>query len=148
MKISNKCDYACRALLDMSINGSADKVVSVADISERQQIPPKYLEQILVILRNSEIVTSKRGKGGGYLLARSPREITLKEIVLTIDGDQRPFHCYGDNKTHCHNHARCPIQQVWQEVERQQMTMLETINFEELSRKKLSMEKQEIMYYI
>ena len=85
MKVSTRGDYACRALLSLVLHGDG-RPTSVRDIADRTSLPQPYLEQILLALKGAGIVRSKRGVGGGYVLARPPEEITLAAIVSAVDG--------------------------------------------------------------
>lgn len=89
MKLSKKTEYACLALIDLS-ESYGDKVVKIQDISLRGKIPKKYLEQILLLLKNSGYVESIRGVNGGYKLIKEPAQITLAEIIRLIDGPLAP----------------------------------------------------------
>lgn len=85
MKVSWKTEYALRTVLDISLHGR-EGLVRAADISERQKIPRKFLEQILLSLRNGGIVVSRRGARGGYLLASPPSQITIASVVSLTEG--------------------------------------------------------------
>ena len=85
MRVSTRGDYASRALLSLALHGEATPV-SVREIAERTALPQPYLEQILLALKGAGLVRSKRGVGGGYVLARDPCEIKLSEIVRSVDG--------------------------------------------------------------
>ena len=86
MRVSTRGDYASRALLSLSLRSAEDGPTTVRDIAERTGLPQPYLEQILLALKGAGLVRSKRGVGGGYLLARPPEEINLAEIVRAVDG--------------------------------------------------------------
>src|ERR671922_1062215 len=86
MKVSTRGDYASRALLSLALHLNDDGPTSVRDIAERTGLPQPYLEQILLALKGAGLVRSKRGVGGGYVLAREPEEITLGQIVSAVDG--------------------------------------------------------------
>src|SRR3546814_1986167 len=86
VKVSTRGDYASRALLSLALHGAESGPTSVRDIAERTGLPQPYLEQILLALKGAGIVRSKRGVGGGYILAREPNLITLGEIVSAVDG--------------------------------------------------------------
>lgn len=148
MNVSKKCDYACRAVLDLCMDGNGVDVVSVADISRRQSIPLKYCEHILSILKKNNIVRSKRGNSGGYLLIKPPKEITLKEIVLAVDGSIKPIDCYGDNRISCQNFSLCPFQEVWMKLEKIQLELLEGLDFDTLVKRKREMVGNDHMYHI
>src|SRR5262245_62630663 len=80
VKVSTRGDYAARALLSLALHGS-DRPTSVKEIAERTGLPQPYLEQILLAVKGAGLVRSKRGVGGGYVLARPPDEITLADII-------------------------------------------------------------------
>ena len=84
MKISSKTDYALRTVVDLATYGRKD-VVRIADIAARQNIPRKFLEQILLILKGAGIAQSRRGAHGGYLLGRDSSEISLASIIALTD---------------------------------------------------------------
>ncbi len=85
MRLSLQVQYAICGVFDLAYNGR-DEPVQIRVISERQAIPARYLEQIFQRLRRARIVTSKRGPGGGYTLARAAGEITLRDIVEAVEG--------------------------------------------------------------
>jgi len=85
MRLSQKAQYAICGMFDLAYNGEAGPV-QVRVIGERQKIPPRYLEQIFQGLRRAQLVRGKRGPGGGYVLARSPAEISLRHIVEALEG--------------------------------------------------------------
>ena len=86
MKVSTRGDYASRALLSLALHDDHGGPTSVRDIAERTGLPQPYLEQILLALKGAGLVRSKRGVGGGYVLARDPEEVTLGDIVSAVDG--------------------------------------------------------------
>ena len=89
MRISKKCEYACLALIELS-RRYEDSLVQIADIAERNDIPKKFLEQILILLKNAGYIRSYRGARGGYKLSKPPSQITLAEIMRLIDGAIAP----------------------------------------------------------
>ena len=89
MKLTKKSEYACLALVHLSQQYGKD-YVKIIDISERWAIPKKFLEQILITLKNSGYVKSKKGSEGGYKLTKPPRKITLAEIIRLLDGPLAP----------------------------------------------------------
>jgi len=89
MRLSSKCEYACLALLYLSENFGSG-VSKISDIAESKSIPRKFLEQILIILKQSGYVKSKKGALGGYKLAKTPEEINLAEIIRLMDGALAP----------------------------------------------------------
>ncbi len=96
MRISKKCEYALRALAEVAIHEQFGRPLArVATLADRTRIPEKFLEQILLTLRNAGILRSKRGVDGGYSLARSANDVTVAEIVRLIDGPIAPIPCAG-----------------------------------------------------
>lgn len=87
MKLSVKLDYACRALARMATRRPTGELSRIEELAEIEAIPANYLVQILGELRNGGLIESRRGKQGGYLLARSPEQITLREVISLIQGD-------------------------------------------------------------
>ncbi len=117
MKVSTRGDYACRALLSLAIHDGESQPTSVRDIAERTGLPQPYLEQILLALKGAGVVRSKRGVGGGYVLSRSPSEITLAQVVSAVDGpivagDFGEPHANGA----CDHEGQCVLLSVWEEV--------------------------------
>ena len=116
VKVSTRGDYACRALLSLSLHGD-DGPTSVRDIAERTGLPQPYLEQILLALKGAGLVRSKRGVGGGYILARDPSEIDLAQIVSAVDG---PIQAGDFGQPHtdgaCDHEGQCVLLTVWHDV--------------------------------
>ncbi len=86
MKLSVKSDYAARAVLGLAYRYESASAVRVEDLAAEQVIPPNYLVQILIELKSQQLVISRRGKEGGYLLARPPNEISLGDILRCVHG--------------------------------------------------------------
>jgi len=95
MRLSKRGEYGLRAMINLAQaqKDSPTGMVQIKEISAREQIPSKFLEQILLALKNAGLVHSKMGVGGGYYLARAPKEITLGQIVRTLDGPLAPVKC-------------------------------------------------------
>lgn len=93
MKLSKRGEYGLKALIDLASSGSSTDVIKIKDIAQREQIPVKFLEQILLTLRNAGLLHSKKGISGGYYLARPPAAITLGQIVRVLDGTLAPIRC-------------------------------------------------------
>jgi len=117
--VSTRGDYASRALLSLALRCEGAGPTSVRDIAERTGLPQPYLEQILLALKGAGLVRSKRGVGGGYVLARPPVEITLGQIVAAVDGpivagDFGEPHANGA----CDHEGQCVLLEVWDDVGR------------------------------
>jgi Rrf2 family protein len=117
VKVSTRGDYASRALLSMALHLDELGPQSVRDIAERTALPQPYLEQILLALKGAGIVKSKRGVGGGYLLARASSEISLAEIIAAVDG---PIQAGDFGNPHengaCDHEGQCVLLTLWAEV--------------------------------
>lgn len=87
MKLTVKLEYACRALAQLAKRFEQADVSSIEELASVERIPAKYLAQILSELRHGGLVESRRGKQGGYLLAKAPDQVTLYEVVALIEGD-------------------------------------------------------------
>lgn len=85
IRISRKCEYALRAVFELAVRG-AGHPVKIHDIAASQNIPPRFLEVILNELRHAGLVQSRRGNAGGYMLARSPQRLTVKQVIEHIQG--------------------------------------------------------------
>ncbi|MBL9114505.1 MAG: Rrf2 family transcriptional regulator [Verrucomicrobiaceae bacterium] len=92
MKLSKKAEYALRALVAMG-RGAVGRTFSIQEIATGEHIPLKFLEQILLQLKNGGILRSKRGVGGGYQLARPASRIKLAEVIATVDGPAEMISC-------------------------------------------------------
>jgi Rrf2 family iron-sulfur cluster assembly transcriptional regulator len=114
VKVSTRGDYASRALLSLALHTDEAGPTSVRDIAERTGLPQPYLEQILLALKGAGLVRSKRGVGGGYVLARDPSAITLSEIVSAVDG---PIVAGDFGEPHqngaCDHEGQCVLLTVW-----------------------------------
>ena len=102
-------------MLDLAVNYGEKGPVLMRDIASRQDLPEKYLEQVLTPLRNAGLVRSVRGARGGYRLARNPAEITLLEIVEACIGDVAMVDCTED-PGYCHKVDRCATYVVWKDL--------------------------------
>lgn len=132
--MSTRGDYACRALLSMTMREDRSKPVSVRDIAERTALPQPYLEQILLALKGAGIVRSKRGVGGGYMLTREPHEIRLSDVVSAVDGpisagDFREPHTDGA----CDHEGQCVLLAVWGHVGEQMRELLDSFTLADVA---------------
>ena len=135
MKITYKGDYALKAILDLSYNFREGNAVPLADISKRQNIPEKYLEQIMLVLKRAGYVSSKRGIGGGFYLQKSPKELTLGEIIRVIEGSIEPIACGIENYDCCGEEEKCAFREVWLKVTRAITDIVDTVTFEHMMKR-------------
>ncbi|HTJ79571.1 MAG TPA: Rrf2 family transcriptional regulator [Rariglobus sp.] len=137
MKLSVKVDYACRVLAQMAKYHGTDELAHIEQLAEVEAVPANYLVQILSELRNGGLITSRRGKQGGYALARPPAEITLYDIVKLIEGDVLELNAAGEG------HSGRRVDQVWREVRAVLEKKCKGVTLEEFGAK-----RTDEMYYI
>src|SRR5437588_7503214 len=117
VKVSTRGDYASRALLSLALHTDGPGPTSVRDIADRTGLPQPCLEQILLALKGAGLVRSKRGVGGGYILARPAADITLAQIVSAVDG---PIMAGDFGEPHqngaCDHEGQCVLLAVWADV--------------------------------
>jgi len=146
VKITYKGDYALKAVLDLALH--YDKGVStIHGISKRADIPIKFLEQVLLDLKRGGFVESKRGKEGGYLLAKPPSKITVGDVVRFIDGPIEPIGCLDKKYSGCRDMYSCVFRKIWQETARSISLIVDNVNFEDLA-KEVSSKTEKLAYSI
>jgi Rrf2 family iron-sulfur cluster assembly transcriptional regulator len=133
VKVSTRGDYASRALLSLALHLDEAGPTSVRDIAERTGLPQPYLEQILLALKGAGLVKSKRGVGGGYVLARDPKDITLAAILAAVDGPIA-LGDFGEPHTDgaCDHEGQCVLLAVWSSVGEKMRTLLSQITLADL----------------
>ncbi len=134
MKLSLRGEYALRALLVLGLK-YGDAVVRIQTISEHQNIPKRFLEQILNDLKSAGIVQSRRGVAGGYRLARPPQEITLAAVVRHVEGALAPVSCVSERfyeKCSCPDESRCAIRSVMKEIREAVVRIAERVTVAEM----------------
>lgn len=120
MRLSKRGEYGIRAMLVLAaLDPDAEELIQSKDISEREQIPAKYLEQILLSLKNAGMINSKMGIGGGYYLAKPANEITLGHIIRVLDGPLAPIRCVSQmayESCGCPDEETCGLRMVMFDV--------------------------------
>jgi Rrf2 family protein len=122
MRLSKRGEYGLRAMIslaDYTDREDASPLVQIKEISERENIPSKFLEQILLALKNAGLLQSKMGFGGGYYLARPPAEINLGKIVRVLDGPLAPIRCVSQmayEPCDCPDEQTCGLRMVMGDV--------------------------------
>lgn len=151
MKVSTKARYGLRALLDLAIYTTGEPVPLVY-IAERQQLSVNYLEQVFALIKKAGIVKSIKGSQGGYLLARSPQEITVGEIIRAIEGEILLVEEEQENPNDSllyRNLVTCLQEKVWGPMTEAICNVIDHITLEDLIRDEQSFRQDgEIMYYI
>lgn len=110
MKISTKGRYALKVMIDLAKHNNGE-FISLTDISKRQQISNKYLEQIVAMLNKAGYLETLRGNSGGYKLAKEPKEYRIGDILRATEGDIAPIACIREEK--CNMAQNCSTYQFW-----------------------------------
>ncbi len=114
MRLTTKGRYAVTALLDLSLNESGKKFISISQIASRQAMSVSYLEQLFRNLRKAGIVQAARGPGGGYRLSRPSTEINVSEVVASVEDKMDATQCGGASD--CHSGNTCLAHDLWTEL--------------------------------
>jgi Rrf2 family protein len=144
MKLSLRGEYALRALLVLGLNYGTP-VVRIQAISDQQNIPKRFLEQILNDLKSAGIVQSRRGVAGGYRLAKRPEEITLAAVVRHIEGALAPVSCASQKfyqKCSCPDESRCAIRSVMKEIRDAVVDIAERVTIAELCERSRKLQQE------
>lgn len=115
MKISTKGRYGLRLMLDLAVHCDSG-LVPLRDISSRQKISEKYLEQIMMLLNRAGLVRSVRGSQGGYMLARPAESITVGDVLRTMEGSLAPVDCVAGDAPSCGMAETCVTIEVWRKL--------------------------------
>ena len=135
MRISRKAEYALRALVALARQGSP---LQIGELSRLENIPVKFLEQILLSLRNDGFLASKRGVGGGYTLKRPAAKIPIGEVVRALDGPIAPLPCAAtagnDVPCSCPDPRTCPVRSFMTQMNGEMNALLDARTIEDLAR--------------
>jgi Rrf2 family transcriptional regulator, cysteine metabolism repressor len=130
--VSQKCQYAIRAVFELA-RRQGQGPVKISEIAETQAIPVRFLEVILNQLRRAGFVQSRRGAGGGYLLARQPDRVTVGEIVQFLDGPLVPVACMAEKAAkECLLHGNCVFIGMWQRAAKAVSDVYDLTSFQDL----------------
>jgi len=147
MKISTKGRYATRAMIDLAQHYGKTPVL-LKDISARQGISLRYLEQIVSSLIAARVVTSTRGPRGGVMLARPPQKIKLSEVIQVMEGPIAPVDCV-DNPGMCTRAPSCAARDVWTDLAKAMYGVLESTTLQDLVEKQEQKQPgREVLYNI
>ena len=153
MKISTQGRYGLRALVDLSEHETSEGAIPLREISERQEISERYLEQLFAKLRKAGIVRSVRGAHGGYKLNHPPEEITVGDIIRTLEGTLAPVECTDETAEKCDRIESCVANEVWQKIKVEVNSVIESITLADLKErakelKELESGNENYMYHI
>ena len=133
MRITYKGDYALKAILDLALQ-YGNGPVQIQAIAISTDAPVKFLEQVLLDLKRGGFVNSRRGKEGGYLLAKSPSEIRVGDVIRFIDGNSEPIACVAEDYQNCHHIRNCVFRKIWQDVAKATSNIIDNITFDDLAK--------------
>jgi len=129
MKLTTKGRYAVTAMLDLALHGQQGPV-SLAEISTRQEISLSYLEQLFSKLRKKGLVSSTRGPGGGYSVAKELCDVAVSEIIGAVNESVDATQCAG--KENCHSHGRCLTHDLWEGLSAQIEEFLSSVSLQDM----------------
>ena len=130
MKISTKGRYVLRMLLDLAEH-RGEGYIALKDIAKRQGISKKYLEQIIPLLNNTDILVASRGYQGGYMLAKSPDMYTVGDILRITEGSIAPVSCLEGGSSVCDRDDQCMTLYVWEGLEKVIAEYLDSITLQD-----------------
>ena len=146
LPFSAKAEYACIAMLELAAHYGRSQPVRLKAIAEAHHIPQRFLVQILLQLKGSGLVISARGAAGGYLLARSPKTITLADVLNVIDRQDRPSPERAGTGGGPPSRMVDTLRGVWKEIAAAQKRILDGTTLADLAQK--AREGQSLMYQI
>jgi len=132
--VSTRGEYGMRLMVDLAKHWGAG-TVSLHAVAEREDLPEAYLEQLVAVLRRAGLVNGKRGAGGGYTLAREPREITAGDVVRALEGPIEPQICTaeGEPVVNCVREPDCGTRAVWLKLQESIAKALDSMTLAELA---------------
>ena len=148
MRLSKRGEYGLRAMITLAEparNGSSPAMLQIKDISQREQISPKFLEQILLTLKNAGLLHSKMGVGGGYYLARPASEITLGQIFRVLDGPVAPIKCVSQmayEPCGCPDEQTCGLRLAMSDVRTAIADILDNTSLADITKRQSTLRKQ------
>ncbi len=150
MKISTQGRYGLRALVDLAEHEEKN-AIPLREISRRQDISERYLEQLFAKLRKAGIIESVRGAYGGYKLKKEPEEITVGDVLRILEGYIVPVYCTGKAPESCKMQGDCVTHEVWEELRKKVVEVVDSITLADLKKKAVKLHNQHNegnMYYI
>jgi len=154
MRLSTKSRYGVRAIFDIAYHAGG-LPTQIKEISKRQEVTPRYLEQIFQKLKRAGIVKSIRGPKGGYYLARKPELIAVSDVLRAMDDSLEPVFCVRPSKGRkkCRRESKCVAQIIWREAGMRLAEYFDSVSVEKMCQmaKELGIEKQldhRFMYFI
>jgi len=145
VELSSRVQYALLALLELASHHPKDSPLTVSELTASGEIPERYLDQIIAVLRRASIVQSVRGAKGGYLLAKEPWQITLLEVFSTLEGSGS-----GETKKVSESVTieKTAVLEIWQEAQQASFAVLGKYTLQDLCQQRDIRKQTHPMYYI
>lgn len=147
MTISQKCQYAVRAILELAKRYGKGPI-AISDIAAKQAIPPRFLEIILNELKQGGFVESRRGVQGGYLLVMPPKTVTVGDIIRFVDGPLEPVKCISEKgKPSCPIKGKCALIDLWIEAKKAVEGVYDAATFQDLVEREQALDRSKAADY-
>lgn len=143
LELSSKVEYALLALIELASHPTKTTPLTINEITAKQPIPERYLEQVLTSLRRSGLVESHRGSRGGYVLNRAPWQITLLDVVISLEGNRK-----AKQRSDSPTLERDIVYTVWQHVNSASEAVLSQYTLQDLCQQREERKQTNPMYYI
>ncbi|MBW4563459.1 MAG: Rrf2 family transcriptional regulator [Mojavia pulchra JT2-VF2] len=143
LDLSSKVEYALLALLELASHHGKKVPLTMSEITAKQPIPERYLEQILTNLRRAGVVQSQRGSKGGFVLIREPWQITLLEIVTVVEGERKE-----KDSSEVSTLERRLVHEIWEQANTACIELLRSYTLQDLCQQREARAQQSPMYYI
>ncbi len=142
--ISKKTKYALKALTALARNYKNHQPSHIADLAATERLPKKFLELILLNLKNEGVLVSKKGKGGGYMLSRNPDSITMGQVIRILEGTLSPLPCLSQRAyrkcDECQDESTCSIRAVMKEVREATVQILDGTSLQDMLEREVALE--------
>ena len=133
MKLSTKGRYGLKAMVDLATEYESGAKLSIAQLSERQDISYAYLEQLIAVLKKAGLVSASRGAAGGYTLARAPESISVGEVLKALEGSTALVECVGTSGTDCENVCSCAARPLWLKLQKKIDDVLDSTTIRDMA---------------
>ncbi len=147
MGLSQKCQYAVRAILELS-KRYQQGAVPVGEVASSQAVPQRFLEVILNELKPTGLVDSRRGAQGGFYLTKAPRDITVGQVIRLVDGPMDPVRCTSDTESDCCPlRGQCSLAELWEQAKQAVEDIYDSTTFQNLVDRENSMNRCKVLDY-
>lgn len=133
MKLSTKGRYGIKAMVDLATEYESGTRLSIAQLADKQGISAAYLEQLIASLKKSGLVTAMRGVQGGYTLSRPPADISVGEVLRTLEGSTTIVDCVGTERTGCSNVCSCSARPLWLKLQKRIDDVLDSTSIRDMA---------------